>query len=503
MDSFPAEPGPPIEIGADRGSIATPDDLVVTLAWSDGGSCPAPLPARLIALRESGEHQGRPGELTVLHEWNDETPQRTVVAGLGSPTADAVRVVAAGVAAFAARVGVQSIRWPFRPAELGLAPRILARAIVDGTAAGLHDLPSSAGAPAITLCGDDAVSELDAARDAALVAAWVAWCRRLVDGPPNVVDPPALAGAVRAMAARFASLRADVLSHDDLAAEGFAALCEIGRGAGGASLLVLRHEPAGAPAEPVLGLVGKTVTYDAGGLCLKPPSALRTEKSDMAGGAAVLAATGAIAELALPVRVVAVLPAFENVPDGDAARPGSVVRSHCGVTVEITDTDAEGRVALADALTYTGALGATHLIDVAALTGAVIDALGDRRSALFGDDETLLAAIEQASANSGDAVWRMPHDPLDRDYLASPVADLANVAPTRHAGAIQGAVFLSAFTAGLPWAHLDIAGAGYLLRDRGDEFGGPGATGHGVRLLVELARAAALSLTPPTTETSR
>jgi leucyl aminopeptidase len=252
-------------------------------------------------------------------------------------------------------------------------------------------------------------------------------------------------------------------------------------------LIALEYEPPGVRAEVTLGLVGKAITFDSGGLSLKPAARMDAMKGDMAGGAAVICAIGAAADLGIPLRILGLVPASENLPSGHSVRPGDIVTALNGKTIEITNTDAEGRLVLADALVDVRRRGATHVVDLATLTGGVVVALGDFHAGLMGNDDGWLAEIEAASARSGDHVWRLPiHETLKR-YIRSDVADMKNSSGLRQAQPIYAAWFLSEFAGEGPWAHLDIAGTAYLERGRGDYYNRKGATGFGVRLLAALA----------------
>jgi leucyl aminopeptidase len=237
----------------------------------------------------------------------------------------------------------------------------------------------------------------------------------------------------------------------------------------------------------LLGLVGKALTFDAGGLSLKPADGMDEMKSDMGGGGAVLAAVGAIAELELPVRILAVVPAAENMPGGHAYRPGDILRAANGKTIEVSNTDAEGRLALADALWYARGEGATHILDLATLTGTIVVAMGDFYAGLWGNEAAWTEEVRAAAEASGDHAWPMP---LHRNYAQfndSTFADLKNAPDKKRGSSIIAALFLQEFAGEGPWAHLDIAGTAYLDRKR-DYWGHIGATGYGVRLLAELAR---------------
>jgi leucyl aminopeptidase len=328
------------------------------------------------------------------------------------------------------------------------------------------------------VCG--ATDELrEVAARAELVARWTNVARELVDGPPNVVTPAGLAER----AAALPGVRVDVL---DPAAAGLPALAAVGRaGAVPPQLIVLRHEPPDAPTRPRLALVGKAVTFDAGGYFLKPQSDIVRQKGDMAGGAAVLAALGAIAELELPLAVIGVLPACENLVGSEALRPSDVITTAAGLTVEVTNPDAEGRLILADALWYARGQAATHVIDLATLTGAMRAGMGDLYGGVFANDDNWQEAIVAAGNDAGDHAWPWPLHPRYRRLLESRVADLRNTSGRPYGYPITAAAFLEHFAGEGPWAHVDMLGPALLDDDRGDAIG-QGASGYGVRMLVEL-----------------
>ncbi|HWM08398.1 MAG TPA: M17 family metallopeptidase, partial [Solirubrobacteraceae bacterium] len=232
--------------------------------------------------------------------------------------------------------------------------------------------------------------------------------------------------------------------------------------------------------------VGKGVTFDSGGISIKPAMKMSEMKFDMSGAAAVLEATGAIARLGLPVRVVAVIGAAENLPSGRAVKPGDILRAKTGTTIEVLNTDAEGRLVLADCLAHAVDQGAERLVDLATLTGAIVTTFGNTYAGLFGSDDDWCAEVEAAGRRSGELAWRLP---LHADYaelIKSRYADIANAVEARKAGSITAAQFLRRFTGDVPWAHLDIAGTAY---ENGKPYTPKGGAGFGVRLLIELARA--------------
>ncbi|MGQ0736551.1 MAG: leucyl aminopeptidase [Acidobacteriota bacterium] len=310
--------------------------------------------------------------------------------------------------------------------------------------------------------------------------------RHLIDEPANHLSPRELVARAQALLA-LPDVTTDILDEGRLEALGMGLLLGVGRGsAEPPRMLVARYAPPDAPPTPVLGLVGKGITFDTGGISIKPADGMERMKDDMAGGATVVAALRVIAVERLPIHVVAIVPAAENMPGGRALKPGDVLQSAAGITVEVNNTDAEGRLILGDALWYAKRLGATHLVDVATLTGACVVALGKSTTGLFatgGWSEVIQAAAERA----GERVWPLPLFDEYREALKSEVADLLN-SPGRPAGAVTAAKFLQEFVGDTPWAHLDIAGTAWA--DDAKPWVAKGATGVMIRTLVELARTA-------------
>jgi len=324
---------------------------------------------------------------------------------------------------------------------------------------------------------------------AAIVAEAVALARDLTNTPSMTKSPAWLAGeAARIAAARDLSCR--IWTEAELARDQFGGLLGVGSGSVRPPRLIeLSYQPASARRHVVL--IGKGITFDSGGLSLKPSDNMKTMKTDMAGGAAVIATMSALAALGAPVRVTGLVAAAENLPSGTALRVGDVIRHYGGRTVEVLNTDAEGRLVLADALAYADAeLAPDVMVDLATLTGAARVALGTVMAALYATDDGLAAGLLAAGTASGDRLWRMP---LAEDYrpgLDSPVADLANVAGgSGRAGSIDAALFLREFTGGRAWAHLDIAGAARATADDGEIT--KGATGFGTQLLLHWLTAGA------------
>ena len=312
--------------------------------------------------------------------------------------------------------------------------------------------------------------------------------RDLINSPPNEATPERLAERASEIASQVENVQADALGPDRIKEQGMGAFAAVAQGSHvEPRLVVLRYEPPQAKADLVLGLVGKAITFDTGGISLKPSLHMQDMKGDMAGGAAVIEATGAIADLGLPIRVISVVAACENMPGGHAYRPGDILTAANGKTIEVTNTDAEGRLVLADALWYARENGATHILDLATLTGAMELALGDLYAGVFSNDDDWRGQVVAAGEASGDHAWPFPMHPRYRRYVDSVFADLKNSSDLRQAGAVLAAEFLQEFAGEGPWAHADIAGPAFFERSRGDYLTQRGGTGYGVRLIVELA----------------
>ncbi len=443
-------------------------------------------------LIESGEIRGAKGQVTVVHAAGGVRAKRVAVVGLGaSPGPAEVRLAAAGAVRAAAAARARSVAFALDgvPLERDEATRC----VVDGGAlagyrftryltSGADDRPGEVGSLSI-LGGDRAQARLSVVLTEATNRA-----RDLQNTPPRDMGPQELAERAKELAKQHPSLTVRVHDRAWMERRGMGLFLAVGQGSSRPPLtIVLRHKPRKAKAGVVLGLVGKGLTYDSGGYTLKPARSLVGMKFDMSGAAAVLEATGAIAELGLPIEVVTVIGATENMIGMSAFKTDDIVTAANGKTVEINNTDAEGRLVLADCLHHARSLGATHVIDLATLTGAVVTALGDLHAGLFVRGEEFAGQIASASETSGDMLWRMPlHDTYKRFYR-SEVADMVNSSFAGRGGPCYAARFLQEFAGEGAWAHLDIAGVADLDRSRGDEFG-KGGTGYGVRLLTELAR---------------
>jgi len=486
-----------VEVQAVAPEQVEADVVAVPLAGGDGltgaaAALDSALDGLLGRLAGDGELRGEAGRAGIVHVDGKLGTGRVAVAGLGDRLdADALRTAAAAVAhetsAFA-----ETLAWVIDD-SLPVPPEEQVRAIVEGTAIGAYDTarwkrdePKSK-LLRLVLIGSGDLAET--ASRAGTVAAWTNRARDLVNSPPNELTPERLAERAREIASSVEHVTAEALGPDEIEAQGMGALAAVAQGSDNpARLVVLRYDPPEpAHADLVLGLVGKAITFDTGGISLKPALHMEDMKGDMAGGAAVIEATGAIAELGLPIRVLTVAAASENMPSGHAYRPGDIVTAANGKTIEITNTDAEGRLVLADALWYARQQGATHVLDLATLTGAMEVALGDLYAGVFANDDDWQRQVVDAGEASGDHAWPFPMHPRYRRYVDSAFADMKNSSDLRQAGAVLAAAFLQEFAGDGPWAHMDIAGPAFLERSRGDYMSQRGGTGYGVRLIVELA----------------
>jgi leucyl aminopeptidase len=464
---------------------AEADALAVPVAQPVEG-----LDGPLAEVATTGELRGERGEAVLLHA--DGT--RLIGAGVGKRDEvdrDALRTAGASAASELSRVG-GTLEWQLDD-SLPLPRAEQAAALVEGTILGGYSparwKTNGDGRPKeidrIVLPSDDVRA---AGERAALLAERTNRARDLVNMPPNELYPETFAEQAAALAGEHEHLTATALGPKEMEELGMGALLAVGAGSHNEPrLIVLRYEPPRAPRDVVLGLVGKAITFDSGGISIKSAGGMDAMKGDMAGGAGVLHGIGAIAALGLPVRVVAAIAAAENLPSGHAFRPGDILHAANGKTIEIINTDAEGRLVLADALWYARREGATHVIDLATLTGAMVIALGDLYAGFFANDDAWRDRIIAAGDRSGDHVWPFPLHPRYRRYVDSAYADMKNGSTLREGSPVLAAEFLQEFAGEGPWAHVDMAGPAFLDRSRGDYLLVPGGTGYGVRLIAELA----------------
>jgi leucyl aminopeptidase len=382
------------------------------------------------------------------------------------------------------------------PASVGRMPPTPRRSLAEGTLLAGYRAPSykrEAPENGPTLC---TVVELDAGRLASVeagvrrgeqIAAGVNLARDLSNEPPNVLSPVAMARRAQTMAAE-SGLQCTILGEDAMRALNMNILLAVSRGsANEAQLVVLEHAPAGHEDAAPLVLVGKGITFDTGGISIKPSERMEEMKHDMSGAAAVIGAMQAIALLGVPRRVIGVAACVENMPDGNAFRPGDILTGMTGKSTEILSTDAEGRLILADALAYVARFNPKGVVDLATLTGAIGIALGQQAAGLFSNNDTLQTALMAAANESGERLWPMP---MWDEYMEAIKGDMAEVKNSggRAGGVSTSAKFIEHFIEGYAWAHLDIANVAWNTTER-EALNPKGATGYGVRLLVDLAEA--------------
>jgi leucyl aminopeptidase len=473
---------------ADKPLAEVESDLLAVLVF-DGDDLPEPL----AGAPGSDDVKGAYKKTTLIHP---ESPRRALVVGLGDRDEfepERARVAAAIAARTAGSMDVTSMTIAGPDAQ---DPRALASAAVEGAILASYrfdrykskkdgdDSPPKR-LEDLTIIGDDTLGE---AVEAARVAAEAEnFARELQDLPSNVVTPSYLAGRAKAIADEHASVTCEVMGREEIADKEMGGLIAVSQGsAEDPQLIVLRYE-AGGDGE-TLALVGKGVTFDSGGISIKPSGGMHEMKMDMSGAAAVLEAVSAIAKLELPVNILAVIPSTENMPSGTAVKPGDIITQLNGKTVEVNNTDAEGRLILADALSYAVELGADRIVDLATLTGAVIIALGSTYAGLISNDDAFAAEVEGAGGRTGELAWRLPLHPEYKDLTKGTAADLTNASSKRKASTIYAGSFLEEFVDGKPWVHLDIAGTAW---DVGREYTGKGPSGFGTRLLIDLARSLA------------
>jgi leucyl aminopeptidase len=469
--------------------IDTHADTVAIGVFDDGSVAHDTPGGELQALLDAGEAKTTFKHLAVTHAEG----KRWIVAGLGERArfdAERARVVAAKAGERAREMGTSELCWEL-PHH---ADDHVAGGFVEGTVLEAYRFErykaKGADEPGGVkqLCVSDHDDRARAIAAAAIVAHATNAARDLQNTPANDMTPQALAARAQELAGSEQGVSCEVLGRDEIVAAGMGCFAAVAQGSyAEPQLITLRYE--GPDAEgPVLGLVGKAVTFDSGGISLKPPLKMSEMKFDMSGGAAVIEAIGAIARLALPLRVIGVVGATENLPSGRSMKPGDIVRASNGTTVEILNTDAEGRLVLSDCLVHARAQGAERLVDIATLTGGCVIALGSTHAGLMANDDDWAAAVERAARSSGELAWRLPlHEDYD-EAIKGRYADIANAVEDRKAAPITAAQFLARFAGDTPWAHLDIAGMAW---DSGKAHSAKGGNGFGVRLLVELARSMA------------
>jgi leucyl aminopeptidase len=442
--------------------------------------------------------EGKPGQISHVHTDGRLPAPRVIVAGLGpgKGDAEAVRRAASAAARRARDLGAKSAAG-YLAAE-GLSPRVRAQATVEGAVLGTYRFdgylkekgPKSLDAFAVVEPERRSHGAAEqGVRAGEIWAAATCLARDLVNEPANVVTPAYLAQRAQEIAGK-GRLKLKVLERADCEKLGMGAYVGVAQGSlEPPKFIHLTYSPKGRPRKRVV-VIGKGITFDSGGLDLKPADGMYRMKDDMSGAAAVLGLFSALPKLALPVEVHGLIAATENMPSGTAQRPGDIVRAMNGLTIEIGNTDAEGRLTLADALVYADKeIKPDEIVDLATLTGAIVVALGLGLSGVFATDDALAGRVLGAAEAAGEKMWRMPLHDEYKDGIKSDIADLNNISSQRGGGAIVAGLFMRDFTGGRPWAHLDIAGTAFTEREL--PLGPKGATGVGVRTLLAYLHALA------------
>ena len=463
------------------------------------GALDSALDGAITQLIEEGEIKGKKGENTLIHTFGKIGPSRVVVAGLGKSESfnqETVREVMAGSCRYLRKLGVKQIATIAHGSGIaGLDARASGQAIAEGALLGLYQFKNyqrdgdegTGELKELLIVERDAgkVSELEHGLGQGQVMAEAAiLARDMVNEPANVLTPTRMA-EIAQQVAEEEGLEISILDRHHMEELGMGALLGVAKGSDQPpKLIVLRY--AGDPDNPSnnLGLVGKGITFDTGGISIKPASGMEDMKGDMAGGASVIAAMKAIGRLKPRINVTGLIAATENMPGGSAQRPGDIVRSMSGKTIEVINTDAEGRLVLADALCYARQKGVTRMVDIATLTGAMVVALGHACSGVMGNDQTLIDQVMKAGESTGERIWQLPMYADYKEQIKSNVADMKNTGG-RAAGSITAAQFLAEFAEDTPWAHLDIAGT--YLSEKEKSYLVKGGTGVPTRTLINLA----------------
>ncbi len=468
-----------------------PADVLVTLAFENQQG-PHPLNAAAGGwfddLRESKEFIGKLFEIAILHRPSGLKAKRLAVVGAGPveklTVTELRKVVGSAVRALKAK-SLTNITLSLENATPEQITAAVEGAILADYEPDRLKTDAKKGEKRLASFCILGPATLQSALDhGRIVGEAQNFTRDLVNEPANLMTPLKLASEAQSMAATF-GLDCEILDRERMTQLGMGSLLGVSQGsAEPPALIILRYTPAAATTADHLALIGKGVTFDTGGVSIKPSDGMEKMKYDMAGGAAVIGAMRAIAQFKPKVTITALIPAVENMVSSRAQRPGDIVTSLSGKTIEVLNTDAEGRLILVDAITYALRLGCTHMVDAATLTGAIGVALGHIHVGAFTNNEPFLGKVMSAAKSEGERMWHMPLDDDYKDYLKSAFADLPNIGG-RYGGAVTAAMFLKEFTEDKPWVHLDIAGTAWL--DEAKPFLSKGPSGVTVRTFVNLA----------------
>ena len=470
--------------------LGEPAELAVLLSFED-----AALPEPIAALVTPSDFRGRAKQTRLLFAAGGG-PKRLLLIGLGKPekfTADHLRQAAATAARQAQELQIAAFTLGVN-GDLPLAANVAGQALAEGLELGVYRYQrfrtnlteeQTFTVERATLYGSDAAALRAGVAVGQTIARGVTLARDLVNTPPNVLTPAALADAAVALGERM-GLNVNVLDKTQLIEGGFGGIIAVGQASANEPRFIVMEYGQASETGPTICLVGKGLTFDTGGLSIKPSDSMTTMKADMSGAAAVLGAMQVLAELKLPLHVVGLIPAVENAISGNAYRPDDVITTLSGKTVEVLNTDAEGRIVLSDALHYAQRYNPAAIVELSTLTGAMIIALGAHAIGMMATDQSLAERISRAGEASGERVWQLPLWDEYREMIKSEIADIKNIGG-RPAGSITAAAFLAAFTGDVPFVHLDIAGTAYAEKPA-KPYDAPGATGVGVRLLSAFLR---------------
>ena len=445
-----------------------------------------------------GDFTGRLNRLCVIYARGSIQAKRIVLVGLGKRvdfSLERLRGAYSTAAQHIRSLNISEMSTTLDFGTVNLPLDHMAEAVVEGVILGLYQFTPFKTidrenireiSEFMIMDADEAAVKVirTAAKTAETIAGAVSFARDIVSAPANEMTPTDLANEAR-QSARGKNIQCKILEAEEIRALGMNALLGVAAGSDQPPKLIVMEYRGGKKSSPVIALVGKGLTFDSGGISIKPSEKMDQMKSDMAGGAAVIAAVRAAADLGLPVNLVGIVPATENLPGGKAYKPGDILKTLSGQTVEVVTTDAEGRLILADALTYVGRYKPAAIIDLATLTGACIVALGDHVIGMMGTDEELKREIRKAADLTGERVWELPLWEEYNELIKGDAADYKN-SGGRAGGAITAAAFLEKFTGGYPWVHLDIAGPAWLTKEK--PYIPKGASGVGVRILIQFLR---------------
>ncbi len=473
--------------------VKNPDDYTATLDNVLGGT--------ISQLMSQGEIKGKFGELTIIHSLGKLFAERVVILGLGKKqefTLDKIRGVVAEACRFLQKKGIDDAATIALGVGVGgITPKSASQAITEGALLGLYSFrrhitkePEYGEIKQLSIVANSEadISLLEHGRDKGKILAEAAkLARDMVNEPANYMTPGHMVKMAKQLAKDY-DLELVVLEREKMLELGMGALLGVAQGSAQSPKFIILNYKENDSNEIDLALIGKGITFDSGGISLKPGRKMEEMKGDMAGGAAVIAAIAAISQLKPAINVTAIVPAVENLPGGRAFKPGDILTTMTGKTVEIISTDAEGRLVMADALCFVNKLKPKQIIDVATLTGACVVALGDVCTGAFSNNQELANKVVIAGAKAGELIWQMPMYTEYKELNKSDVADIKNVGDN-NAGAITAAQFLAEFVGSTPWVHLDIAGTSMSNKER--NYLVKGATGVPVRTLINLALAIA------------